>query len=37
MTRMFVLAAALAVAAATGKAQSQVTHVDHEKVAAALS
>jgi mannose-6-phosphate isomerase-like protein (cupin superfamily) len=38
MTRMFVLAAALAAAAATGQAQStQVTHVDHEKVAAALA
>jgi mannose-6-phosphate isomerase-like protein (cupin superfamily) len=37
MTRTLVLAAALTAAAATGKAQSQVTHVDHEKVAAALA
>jgi len=37
MTRTFVLIAALAAAAATGKAQSQVTHVDAAKVAAALA
>jgi mannose-6-phosphate isomerase-like protein (cupin superfamily) len=38
MTRILVLVAALAAAGATGKAQSsQVTQVDHEKVAAALA
>jgi mannose-6-phosphate isomerase-like protein (cupin superfamily) len=38
MTRTLVLVAALAAAGATGKAQStQVTLVDHEKVAAALA
>jgi quercetin dioxygenase-like cupin family protein len=38
MTRTLTLIAVLAAAAATGKAQStQVTHVDHEKVAAALA
>jgi mannose-6-phosphate isomerase-like protein (cupin superfamily) len=38
MTRTLVLVAALAAAGATGKAQSsQVTQVDHEKVAAALA
>jgi mannose-6-phosphate isomerase-like protein (cupin superfamily) len=38
MTRTLVLMAALAAAGATGKAQSsQVTQVDHDKVAAALA
>jgi len=38
MTRTLILVAALVAAAATGQAQStQVTHVDHEKVAAALA
>ena len=37
MKRFLMLVLVLGAAAATGSAQSQVTHVDHEKVAAALA